>query len=98
MVQAPSVDVRALAADWLRALRGRRSQVAFSRRLGYRSNIAYRWEAKRCFPSASGTFQMVAALGGNVAHSLSAFYRSAPPWLSRVDPCSVPGIASLLDD
>lgn len=98
MTQAPGVDVRALAADWLRALRGRRSQVAFSRRLGYRSNIAYRWEAGRCFPSASGTFQMVAALGGNVAQSLSAFYRSSPPWLGRVDPCSVPGIASLLDD
>jgi hypothetical protein len=87
-----------LAADWLRALRGRRSQVAFSRRLGYRSNIAYRWESARCFPSASGTLTMVAALGGDVSASLSSFYRSTPPWLSELDPCSVAGVARLLQD
>jgi hypothetical protein len=87
-----------LAADWLRALRGRRSQVAFSRRLGYRSNIAYRWESARCFPSASGTLTMVAALGGDVAASLSRFYRSTPPWLVELDPCSVAGVARLLQD
>lgn len=92
------MDVRALAADWLRALRGRRSQAAFSRRLGYRSNIAYRWESARCFPSASGTLQMVASLGGDVTASLSSFYRATPPWLLEVDPCSVSGVARLLDD
>ncbi len=94
----PSVDVYALSADWLRVLRGRRSQVAFSRRLGYRSNIAYRWESQRCFPTASGTLQMVAALGGDVTQSLQNFYRSAPPWLSGEDPCSISGVARLLDD
>lgn len=94
----PVLDVKALAADWLRALRGRRSQVAFSRRLGYHSNIAYRWESGRCFPSASGTLQMVQALGGDVPKSLATFYRSRPPWLAEVDPCSVRGVARLLDD
>ena len=92
------VDVERLASDWLRALRGRRSQVAFSRRFGYRSNIAYRWEAGRCFPSASGTFGMVRALGGDVGASLERFYRSTPAWLSQVEPCSVAGVARLLDD
>jgi uncharacterized protein DUF4423 len=92
------LDMRRLAADWLRALRGRRSQVAFSRRFGYRSNIAYRWEAGRCFPSASGTLKMVAALGGDVERSLKAFYRSNPPWLAEVDPCSLVGVARLLRD
>jgi len=94
----PSVDVKKLSADWLRSLRGRRSQVAFSRRLGYRSNIAYRWESGRCFPSASGVLQMLAALGADVPACLATFYRSAPPWLAEVDPCSVPGVARLLDD
>jgi uncharacterized protein DUF4423 len=93
-----SLDVHRLAADWLRALRGRRSQVAFSRRFGYRSNIAYRWEAGRCFPSASGTLQMVAALGGDVAGSLRSFYRSTPPWLAEAEPCSLAGVARLLRD
>jgi hypothetical protein len=93
-----SLDVPALAADWLRALRGRRSQVAFSRRLGYRSNIAYRWEAGRCFPSASASLQLVQSLGGDVRASLAAFYRSTPAWLADTDPCSLPGVARLLDD
>jgi transcriptional regulator with XRE-family HTH domain len=92
------LDVSALAAEWLRALRGRRSQVAFSRRFGYRSNIAYRWESARCFPTASGTFGMVAALGGDVRASLARFYRSTPPWLAETDPCSVAGVAQLLRD
>ena len=94
----PPLDMNALASDWLRALRGRRSQLAFSRRLGYRSNIAYRWEAGRCFPSASATLRLVTTLGGDVRASLASFYRSTPAWLAEKDPCSVPGVAHLLDD
>lgn len=93
-----AVDPKRLAAEWLRALRGRRSQVALSRRLGYRSNIAYRWESGRCFPSASATLRLVQLLGGDVRASLARFYRSTPPWLAQVDVCSVQGVARLLDD
>jgi len=92
------LDVSVLAAEWLRALRGRRSQVAFSRRFGYRSNIAYRWESARCFPTGSETLGMVAALGGDVHACLARFYRSTPPWLAEADACSVAGVASLLGD
>jgi transcriptional regulator with XRE-family HTH domain len=95
---AIAVDTQTLAAEWLRALRGRRSQVAFSRRFGYRSNIAYRWESGRCFPSATGTFQMLTALGVDVGARLADFYRATPAWLSNVDPCSLAGVARLLDD
>ena len=42
-----------IAADWLRFMRGKRSQRAFSHRLGYRSNIAFRWESGVCFPTAA---------------------------------------------
>jgi transcriptional regulator with XRE-family HTH domain len=93
-----AVDAKLLAADWLRAVRGRRSQVALSRRLGYRSNIAYRWEAGRCFPSASATLRLLESLGADVRAALVRFYRSEPPWLAAVDPCSVQGVARLLDD
>jgi transcriptional regulator with XRE-family HTH domain len=93
-----TVDPKRLAAEWLRALRGRRSQVALSRRLGYRSNISYRWESGRCFPSASATLRLVQLLGGDVRASLARFYRSTPPWLAQVDVCSVQGVARLLDD
>jgi hypothetical protein len=97
-MQAPALDVNALSADWLRALRGRRSQVAFSRRLGYRSNIAYRWESQRCFPAASAFFGLLAALGQDVRAALGSFYRVAPPWLADIDPGSREGVARLLDD
>jgi len=97
-VSQRAVDLKRLAAEWLRALRGRRSQVALSRRLGYRSNISYRWESGRCFPSASTTLRLVQLLGGDVGGSLARFYRAAPPWLAQVDVCSVQGVARLLDD
>lgn len=91
-------DYRALAAQWLRAVRGRRSQQAFSRRLGYGSNIAYRWESGICLPNAARAFWAVNRLGGNVAQSLSQFYSSTPEWLGRVDPCTAKGIACVLED
>jgi transcriptional regulator with XRE-family HTH domain len=93
-----ALDVEALAREWLRALRGRRSQVAFSRRLGYRSNIAYRWESGRCFPSASGLFTLLRTIGVDVRAGLATFYRSSPPWLAAAELGSVTGVAQLLDD
>jgi transcriptional regulator with XRE-family HTH domain len=41
------------AADFLRALRGRRSQVAWARRLGYRGNPITNWERGKRFPTAT---------------------------------------------
>lgn len=48
--QDPYVE---LSRQLLRAVRGRRSQVDLSRRIGYRSNMVYRWEAGECAPSAA---------------------------------------------
>lgn len=92
------LDVNALAAEWLRALRGRRTQRVLSRRLGYRSNIVYRWESQRCFPAASHVLGLIAELGGDVRLSLNRFYRRVPTWLETVDPASTSGVAVLLDD
>lgn len=41
-----------VARQFVRALRGSRSQAAFSRRLGYRGNVVSDWEAGRRFPTA----------------------------------------------
>lgn len=87
-----------VAGDWLRVLRGRRSQVAFSRRLGYRSNVAYRWETGRSFPSASRMLSAIDRLGGDVAQCLERFYRYRPAWLDTLDPTTVQGVGQLLDD
>jgi DNA-binding phage protein len=87
-----------LASEWLRALRGRRSQSAFSRRLGYRSNIAYRWEAGHCWPTAAKTLWIVRRLGGDVKSGVGQFYRQPPSWLDDTDLCSQAGVARLLGD
>ena len=38
------LDFEQIARELLVALRGKRSQTAWSRRLGYKSNVAYAWE------------------------------------------------------
>lgn len=53
---ARPVDHYALSSELVRALRGKRSQTAFSRRLGYRSNVIYGWESGRRWPSSSAFF------------------------------------------
>lgn len=67
-----------IAADWLRFIRGKRSQRAFSKRVGYRSNIAYRWESEICFPTAAETFALVERAGVNCHAALEAFFGSVP--------------------
>jgi hypothetical protein len=93
----PASRYETLAAEWLRALRGSRSQVAFSRRLGYRSNVAYRWEAGECFPTAGTTLGAVDRLGGSVSDSLATFHRRTPSWLASTDFGSAAGVGRLLD-
>lgn len=70
-----TVDCRIAAAQVLRALRGRRSQRAFSRRLGYRSNVAHDWETGRRMPTAPATLRACHRLGVKV---LDAFERFQP--------------------
>jgi hypothetical protein len=90
------MDFDRLASDWLRAIRGRRSQRAFSRRLGYRSNIAYRWESGVCFPTAREVFAMGERFGLPVEESASAFLASTPERPARVALTRSDGVAAFL--
>jgi len=92
------MDYEQLAAEVLRALRGKRSQLAFSRRLGYRSNVAARWENKRCWPTAAGMLQVASKTGIDVRAKLAAFFLVPRPWLSEVKPASRAGVVALLAD
>ncbi len=67
------MDHERLASDLIRHLRGKRSQVAFSRRLGYRGNVAYPWETGRRFPEASAFFRAAQRLGRDVPTGLQCF-------------------------
>lgn len=97
MCETCLVDHRLLAAEFLRSLRGKRSQVAFSRRLGYRTNIASRWERARCFPTAAQTFAIARKLRVDVRASLRRFYKTPPPLLESLDLTSPEGVRSLLE-
>ncbi len=92
------MDYPHLASQFLRALRGRRSQLAFSRRLGYASNVAYAWEAGRRFPTAAETMRAAALSGVDIDAAWERFYSTPPAWLRRIDPTSARGIAWILGD
>jgi hypothetical protein len=58
------VDFDRIARELMVALRGRRSQVAWSRRLGYRSNVAYAWESGRRSPTGAEMLRAAGRGGG----------------------------------
>lgn len=87
------MDHERLAAELMRALRGTRSQVAFARRLGCRSNVPYSWESGRRFPPARTFFAAVGAAGIDADTALAGYLRGAPAPV-REQPAA---IAVLLD-
>jgi transcriptional regulator with XRE-family HTH domain len=93
-----TVDTQRLAAEFLLALRGRRSQRGFSRRLGYRTNIAYRWESGRCWPTACKTFEALERLGLSPVEKLRGFYAREPSWLRAHTRPSAELVSALLRD
>jgi hypothetical protein len=46
-----SMNYETIAVELVRALRGRRSLAELSRKAGYRSNAAHRWESRRSWPT-----------------------------------------------
>lgn len=60
------MDYEKLSSELLRELRGKRSQAALQRRLGYSANAPYLWEAGRRFPPA----RVLMELGGLEQRSL----------------------------
>jgi hypothetical protein len=97
MCNMADMDYELLSSELIRALRGRRSQTAFSRRLGYRSNVVNSWESRRAWPTAAGFFQAVKHSGRNLEEALQQFYRvpadSPPHDLRRPE-----GVAQFLND
>ena len=63
------------ASEFLRAIRGRRSQVAFARRLGYRGNPITDWERGVRFPTAVEALRAAARVNIDVP---AAFRRFSP--------------------
>jgi transcriptional regulator with XRE-family HTH domain len=93
------LDYERIARELLRALRGKRSQPAMSRRLGFRTNVAYAWEAGRSCPTASGFLRAAQRCGVDVRRALESFYFSPPAWLrEQTSAISPRAVAALLSD
>lgn len=88
----------ALSIQLLRALRGRRSQSALSKRLGYRSNIAQRWESGHSLPTAATFLACCVRLRIDVAGGLTRYYGRRPEWLARHAPDTPQAVAAFLGD
>ena len=93
-----TIDYERAASELLRALRGKRSQEAFARRLGCRSHAVYTWESGRNYPTAARAFFAAKRAGVDVRAALSRFYRRPPAWLATADLGAPDCVARLLDD
>jgi len=78
-----------VASEVLRAIRGHRSQVAFSRWLAYKSNVAADWEAGRRFPTAAEAFRAADRVGLDVLGAFRRFHAPALEALGAVDDAGV---------
>ena len=92
----PTMDCRIAASQVLRAVRGRRSQRAFSRRIGYRSNVAHDWECGRRMPTAVNTLLACQRLGIDVATAFERFQPACAQALGRAPDFDVAGWLSEL--
>jgi transcriptional regulator with XRE-family HTH domain len=97
-----------LARQFLRAVRGHRSQIAFARRLGYSSNPIANWEAGRHFPTAGEALRACARVDLDIVGALGRLggARAGAPaslddadlarWLALLrGPMTLPEIAAL---
>jgi len=73
------------ASQFLRAVRGKRSQVAFARRLGYRGNPITDWEHGRRFPTAAEALRACHRAGIDVVGALRRFHAAAAPSAAEPD-------------
>ncbi len=87
-----------MAAELIRAFRGRRSQLAFSRRLGFSTNVVHTWEAKRRWPTASRSLAVAQRAGVDPKAALARFYRTVPTWVATLSPTSPELVTRLLAD
>jgi transcriptional regulator with XRE-family HTH domain len=72
------LDYQQAARDLVRALRGRRSQRALSRRLGYTTNVIYTWEAGRRWPTAAEALRLAERTGVELRAALTRFFPNPP--------------------
>jgi transcriptional regulator with XRE-family HTH domain len=86
----------AVSAELIRAVRGKRSQLAFSRHLGYRCNVLYTWESGRRWPTIATFVRAALRTRIDVFSGLRSFVGADADWLTA-DVADPKQLALLLD-
>jgi DNA-binding phage protein len=97
MCEMATVDYEKLGKEVIVALRGQRSQTAFSKRLGYRSNVAGAWEAGRAWPTSARFFQILERAGRKLV-PVASFFRADASTETAAALKTPAGVAAALDD
>jgi transcriptional regulator with XRE-family HTH domain len=84
-----------VVCQFIRALRGKRSQVAFSRRLGFLSNTAADWESGRRVPNTTVVLDACKRCGVDVEEAFRGFHPRSAPALGEGDDA---GVAAWLNE
>lgn len=94
------LDFQQVVAELVRALRGRRSQLALSRRLRFQTNVVYSWERKRRQPSTSQVLMLAQRVGADLPRAFGCLYPvKTPGWMGGdVDFTARDVIAAFLTD
>ncbi len=92
------LDYEVVASDFLRAMRGNRSQTGLARRLGYRSSVVHSWEVRRAFPTAAKALSAAARLGLDVQGALATLSRKVAGAPTANDVSTAAGVAQFLRD
>lgn len=71
-----------IGRELVRALRGRKSQAALSRHLGFKTNVLYAWESGRNSPTASQVLDLARRARVDPAALFRGFYRVDRPWIA----------------
>ena len=74
---------RVATREILRALRGKRSQVAFARRLGFRSNVPAAWEGGHRCPDSVEWFRVCDRVGVDAVAAMRRFHAPAQTAVSK---------------
>jgi transcriptional regulator with XRE-family HTH domain len=77
-------------------MRGRCSQAAFSRYLGFSSSVVHRWEAGKTWPTAATFLQVCQRCGRDLEAAFTRFFHRPPTWLEDTPPASPAAVAALL--
>lgn len=91
-------DVERLSSQLVRALRGKRSQTTFGRRVECKSNVVYSWESGRRFPSATRFFRIAQLSGVDLQGAITHFLRTQPEWLGGTLPDHKDGLVELFGE